>query len=72
MYWGSVLHQDQQAFVFQGPGTIRIAGRKLYRVIITKPKSNGRHPAVLLISGLGCYSLVEQRTETAMAGFSMA
>lgn len=27
------------------------------RVIITQPKSPGRHPAVLLMSGLGCYSL---------------
>lgn len=27
------------------------------RVIISKPKSSGRHPAVLLIGGLGCYSL---------------
>ncbi len=26
-------------------------------VLITKPKSPGRHPAVLLIGGLGCYSL---------------
>jgi uncharacterized protein len=29
----------------------------LYRAIITKPKSEGRHAAVFLISGLGCYSL---------------
>jgi len=27
------------------------------RVIVTKPKAPGRHPAVLLIGGLGCYSL---------------
>jgi uncharacterized protein len=35
----------------------------LYRVIITKPKSNGRHPAVLLIGGLGCYSLDGERED---------
>jgi pimeloyl-ACP methyl ester carboxylesterase len=35
----------------------------LYRVIITKPKSTGRHPAVLLISGLGCYSLDGERED---------
>jgi uncharacterized protein len=29
----------------------------LYRAIITKPKLGGRYPAVLLIGGLGCYSL---------------
>ncbi len=29
----------------------------LYRTIITKPKSEGRHAAVFLIGGLGCYSL---------------
>lgn len=29
----------------------------LYRAIITKPNDNQRHPAVLLIGGLGCYSL---------------
>jgi hypothetical protein len=27
------------------------------RAIVTQPKSPGRHPAVLLIGGLGCYSL---------------
>jgi alpha-beta hydrolase superfamily lysophospholipase len=27
------------------------------RTIVTKPKAPGRHPAVLLIGGLGCYSL---------------
>jgi hypothetical protein len=27
------------------------------RVIVTKPKAAGRYPAVLLIAGLGCYSL---------------
>jgi pimeloyl-ACP methyl ester carboxylesterase len=27
------------------------------RVIVTRPNSPGRHPAVLLIGGLGCYSL---------------
>jgi uncharacterized protein len=27
------------------------------RVIVTRPKTPGRHPAVLLIGGLGCYSL---------------
>ena len=28
-----------------------------YRVIVTKPKTQGHFPAVLLIGGLGCYSL---------------
>jgi len=28
-----------------------------YQTIITKPKAAGRYPAVLLIGGLGCYSL---------------
>lgn len=28
-----------------------------YQTIITKPRSPGHHPAVLLIAGLGCYSL---------------
>ncbi len=27
------------------------------RVIITKPKANGKFPAVLLVGGIGCYSL---------------
>jgi len=35
----------------------------LYRAIITKPKSDGRHPAVFLISGLGCYSLDGERED---------
>lgn len=29
----------------------------LYRTIITKPKTVGRHAAIFLIGGLGCYSL---------------
>lgn len=29
----------------------------LYRTIITKPKTAGRHAAIFLIGGLGCYSL---------------
>jgi hypothetical protein len=29
----------------------------LYRAIITKPKSDGRHAGIFLIGGLGCYSL---------------
>jgi uncharacterized protein len=35
----------------------------LYRVIVTKPKSGGRLPAVFLISGLGCYSLDGERED---------
>ena len=35
----------------------------LHRVIVTKPKSNGRHPAILLIAGLGCYSLDGERED---------
>jgi uncharacterized protein len=33
------------------------AGGVLYRAIITKPRDNGKHSAVFLIGGLGCYSL---------------
>lgn len=33
------------------------AGGARRRVIVTQPKSAGRHAAVLLIGGLGCYSL---------------
>lgn len=29
----------------------------LYRAIVTKPRLEGRHPGILLIGGLGCYSL---------------
>ena len=34
-----------------------VAGGSRRRVIVTRPKTSDRHPAVLLISGLGCYSL---------------
>jgi len=33
------------------------------RTIVTRPKTAGRHPAVLLIGGLGCYSLDGALTE---------
>jgi pimeloyl-ACP methyl ester carboxylesterase len=33
------------------------AGGSRRRTIITHPQSSGRHPAVLIIGGLGCYSL---------------
>src|SRR4029077_1455151 len=36
--------------------TIDIDNAK-YQTIITKPRSMGRYPAILLIAGLGCYSL---------------
>ena len=36
--------------------SVAVDGGRL-RTIITKPKAAGRHPAVLLIGGLGCYSL---------------
>jgi len=36
--------------------TIQIDGAN-YQAIITKPETSGRHPAVFLIGGLGCYSL---------------
>jgi hypothetical protein len=29
----------------------------LHRVIITKPKTPGKHPVILLVGGIGCYSL---------------
>ena len=38
-----------------------------YQTIITKPKSAGRHPAVLLIGGLGCYSLDHLKPDDAYA-----
>jgi hypothetical protein len=34
-----------------------------YQAIITKPKSRGHYPAVLLIAGLGCYSLDHLKPE---------
>ncbi len=36
--------------------SVNVDGAKR-RVIITRPKSSGRFPAVLLIAGLGCYSV---------------
>jgi uncharacterized protein len=39
----------------------------LYRAIITKPKDNAKHPAVLLIGGLGCYSLDPMKANGAYA-----
>lgn len=36
--------------------TVQIDGAN-YQAIITKPDSPGKHPAVFLIGGLGCYSL---------------
>lgn len=36
--------------------TIQIDGAN-YQAIITKPETSGKHPAVFLIGGLGCYSL---------------
>jgi hypothetical protein len=36
--------------------TIQIDGAK-YQAIITRPETPGKHPAVFLIGGLGCYSL---------------
>ncbi|MCW3102851.1 MAG: Pdz domain protein [Bacteroidetes bacterium] len=34
-----------------------VSGSNQLRTIITKPKGGGIHPAVLLISGVGCYSI---------------
>jgi uncharacterized protein len=45
---------------------IDIDGAK-YQTIITKPKGAGRHPAVLLIGGLGCYSLDHLKPDDAYA-----
>ena len=33
------------------------AGDSVRRTIITRPKAGGRHPAVLLAGGIGCYSI---------------
>jgi pimeloyl-ACP methyl ester carboxylesterase len=38
-----------------------------YQTIITKPKSVGHYPAVLLIAGLGCYSLDQLKPDDAYA-----
>lgn len=38
--------------------TVLVDGAR-YDAILTKPASPGRHPAVLLIGGLGCYSLAD-------------
>jgi pimeloyl-ACP methyl ester carboxylesterase len=43
-------------------GTVEIDGAK-YQTILTKPKAGGRHPAVLLIAGLGCYSLANLKPD---------
>ena len=37
-------------------GSVEVSGAKR-RVIVTRPRDEGKHPAVLLIGGLGCYSL---------------
>jgi pimeloyl-ACP methyl ester carboxylesterase len=39
-----------------------------YQTIITKPRAAGRYPAVLLIAGLGCYSLDHLKPDDAYAG----
>jgi hypothetical protein len=36
--------------------TIQIDGAN-FQAIITKPETPGKHPAIFLIGGLGCYSL---------------
>jgi hypothetical protein len=33
------------------------SGNSIRRTVITKPKGGGRHPAVLLIGGIGCYAV---------------
>jgi pimeloyl-ACP methyl ester carboxylesterase len=37
-------------------GSVEASGSKR-RVIVTRPRTAGKHPAVLLIGGIGCYSL---------------
>ncbi|MBV8518058.1 MAG: alpha/beta fold hydrolase [Acidobacteria bacterium] len=37
-------------------GSVDVAGAKR-RVIVTRPRTPGSHPAVLLLGGIGCYSL---------------
>ena len=32
------------------------AGQSLRRTIVTRPKATGRHPGILMIGGIGCYS----------------
>jgi hypothetical protein len=40
-----------------------------YQTIITKPKAVGHYPAVLLIAGLGCYSLEQLKPDDPYARF---
>lgn len=46
-------HQDDYDIEY---GSVDAGGAKR-RVIITRPRGAGKHPAVLLIGGIGCYSL---------------
>lgn len=39
-----------------------------YDAILTRPSAPGRHPAVFIIGGLGCYSLAELTPDNAYAG----
>ena len=48
------LETSPDAEVLYASVTVNGARR---RAIVTRPKAPGRHPAVLLIGGLGCYSL---------------
>lgn len=47
---------EQQADYAIEYGSVDVAGAKR-RVIVTRPRGEGKHPAVLLIGGIGCYSL---------------
>lgn len=39
------------------------SGNSIRRTVITKPKGGGRHPAVLLVGGIGCYPVDNPASE---------
>ena len=47
---------EQQADYDIDYGSVDAGGSKC-RVIVTRPRTAGKHPAVLLLGGIGCYSL---------------
>lgn len=47
---------EQQADYDIEYGNVDAGGAKR-RIIVTRPRSTGKHPAVLLIGGIGCYAL---------------
>jgi pimeloyl-ACP methyl ester carboxylesterase len=52
----NALPLEKQAAYDIDYSTVDVDGTKR-RVILTKPRTEGKHPAVLLLGGLGCYSV---------------